>query len=107
MGISLFVMSDEVVVTRKKGRTTIPVKLRVKYGIKEGTRLVVVDTRDGVAFKRAVSISDLAGSGAGHSTPEEMKRRLDTLRREDRYSRWQQPRLSTTPDSSSSTITEG
>lgn len=75
-------MTDEVVVTRK-GQTTIPVKLRAKYGMREGTRLVVVDTGDGVAFKRAVSISDLAGSGAGRSTPEEMKRRLDRLREED------------------------
>jgi AbrB family looped-hinge helix DNA binding protein len=75
-------MSDEVVVTRK-GQTTIPVRLRTKYGIEEGTRLIVVDTGDGVAFKRAVTISDLAGSGAVHSTPKAMKSRLDKIREED------------------------
>ena len=75
-------MSDEVVVTRK-GQTTIPVKLRVKYGMEEGTRLIVVDTGDGVVFKRAVTMSDLAGTGAAHGTPQGMKSRLDKLREED------------------------
>ncbi len=75
-------MSDEVVVTRK-GQTTIPAKLRAKYGMEEGTRLVAVDTGNGVAFRRAVTMSDLAGSGASRGTPESMKRRLDKLREED------------------------
>jgi AbrB family looped-hinge helix DNA binding protein len=36
-------MNEEEVVTRR-GQTTVPVKLRKKYGIFEGTRLVVEDT---------------------------------------------------------------
>ena len=40
-------MKDEVVVTRK-GQTTIPARLRAKYGMEEGARLIVVDTGDGV-----------------------------------------------------------
>ena len=75
-------MTDEVVVTRK-GQTTIPARLRAKYGMEEGTRLIVVDSGDGVAFKRAVTMSDLAGSGAAHGTPEGMKGRLDKMREED------------------------
>jgi AbrB family looped-hinge helix DNA binding protein len=75
-------MSYEVVVTRK-GQTTIPAKLRAKYGMEEGTRLIVVDAGDGVVFKRAVTMSDLAGTGAAHSTPQSMKSRLDKLREED------------------------
>ena len=75
-------MTDEVVVTRK-GQTTIPARLRAKYGMEEGTRLIVVDSGDGVAFKRAVTMSDLAGSGAAHGTPEGMKSRLDKMREED------------------------
>ena len=71
----------EVLVTRK-GQTTIPAKLRAKYGMGEGVRLVVVDTGDGVAFRRAVTMSDLAGSGASHGTPDEMKKRLDEMREE-------------------------
>jgi AbrB family looped-hinge helix DNA binding protein len=75
-------MSKEVLVTRK-GQTTIPIELRAKYKIKEGTRLVVVDTGDGIMFKRARTTIDLAGSGSSCSTPEEMKASLDKLRVED------------------------
>ncbi|HKZ93377.1 MAG TPA: AbrB/MazE/SpoVT family DNA-binding domain-containing protein [Candidatus Bathyarchaeia archaeon] len=75
-------MENEVVVTRK-GQTTIPVKLRVKYKIVEGTRLEVIETEEGILFRPKKSTIDLAGSGAKHATPEEMKERLDRLREED------------------------
>ncbi|MGQ9719647.1 MAG: AbrB/MazE/SpoVT family DNA-binding domain-containing protein [Nitrososphaerales archaeon] len=75
-------MTDEVIVTRK-GQTTIPVRLREKYKIKESTRLEVIDTGEGVLLKPKVSIFDLAGSGSKHATVEEMKRLLDRLRKED------------------------
>jgi len=75
-------MSDGEVVVTRKGQTTIPAKLRAKYGMGEGARLVVVDTGDGVAFRRAMTMSDLAGSGASHGTPDEMKKRLDKMREE-------------------------
>jgi AbrB family looped-hinge helix DNA binding protein len=69
----------EVVVTRK-GQTTIPVGLRLKYNIEEGTRLEVVETADGILFKPKKSTVDLAGSGARFASPEEMRRVLDRLR---------------------------
>jgi AbrB family looped-hinge helix DNA binding protein len=75
-------MSRDVLVTRK-GQTTIPVELRVKYKIKEGTRLSVVDTGEGIMFKPALSTADLAGSGSAKATPEEMKTLLDRMREED------------------------
>ena len=75
-------LENEVVVTRK-GQTTIPVKLRAKYRIEKGTRLEVVDTKEGILFKPKKSIMDLAGSGAKYATPEEMNRLLDKLRDED------------------------
>ena len=56
-------MEDEVIVTRK-GQTTIPVKLRTKYKIEEGTRLQVLDTKDGILFRPKQSTLDLAGSRA-------------------------------------------
>lgn len=71
-----------MVVTRK-GQTTIPAKLRVKYRIEEGTRLEVVETKEGILFKPKKSTVDLAGSGAKYATPEEMKKLLDKLREED------------------------
>ena len=75
-------MTEEVLVTRK-GQTTIPVRLRKKYRIKEGTRLEVIDSGSGILLKPKPSTVDLAGSGSGHSSPEEMKRLLDRMREED------------------------
>ena len=72
----------EVMVTRK-GQTTIPVKLRRKYKIEEGTKLQVIDTGDGIMFKRKLTTIDLFGSGAKYATVEEMNKLLDKLRAED------------------------
>jgi len=72
----------EVVVTRK-GQTTIPAELRAKYRIEEGTWLEVVDEGHGILFRPKKSFLDLAGSGAGRATVDEMKRLLDKLREED------------------------
>jgi len=73
----------EVKVTRK-GQTTIPAPLRAKYGIEEGTKLVVLDTGEGILLKRSRTTADLAGTGSPKATPREMKRLLDELRGEDR-----------------------
>jgi len=72
----------EVVVTRK-GQVTIPVRLRRKYGVDVGSRLIAIDTGEGVLLKPAVTTVDLAGSGSKHATVEEMKEMLDRLRSED------------------------
>ena len=72
-------MDDEVIVTRK-GQTTIPVKLREKYNIEEGTRLQVLDTNDGILLRPKQSTLDLAGSGARYASPEQMKKLLEKLR---------------------------
>jgi len=75
-------LENEVVVTRK-GQTTIPAKLRLKYRIEEGTRLEVIETEEGILFRPKKSTVDLAGSGAEYATPDEMKKLLDRLREED------------------------
>ena len=75
-------MESEVLVTRK-GQTTIPVKLRRKYKIEEGTKLQVIDTNDGILLKPKLTTMDLFGSGAKYATVEEMKKLLDELRAED------------------------
>lgn len=75
-------MESEVVVTRK-GQTTIPVRLRKKFKIEEGTRLEVVETSDGILFKPKKSIWDMAGAYSEFATPEEMNKLLDELRHED------------------------
>jgi AbrB family looped-hinge helix DNA binding protein len=75
-------METEVVVT-KKGQTTIPAKLRKKFKIEEGTRLEVVETKEGILFKPKKSFWDLIGSGAQFASVEEIKKELDRLREED------------------------
>jgi AbrB family looped-hinge helix DNA binding protein len=72
-------MDDEVIVTRK-GQTTIPIKLRAKYQIEEGTRLQVLDTNDGILLRPKQSTLDLAGSGARYASPDQMKKLLEKLR---------------------------
>jgi AbrB family looped-hinge helix DNA binding protein len=75
-------METEVVVT-KKGQTTIPVRLRKKYKIEEGTRLEVLDTEEGILMKPKKSIWDMIGSGSEFATVEEMNKLLDKLRHEN------------------------
>jgi AbrB family looped-hinge helix DNA binding protein len=72
-----------VVMVTRKGQTTIPVKLRRKYNIEEGTKLQVIDTGDGIMFKRKLTTADLFGTGTKYATEEEMKKLLDELRAED------------------------
>ena len=75
-------MTEEVLVTRK-GQTPIPARLRRKYGIREDTRLEVIDSGSGILLKRKPNTVDLAGSGSKSSTPREMKRLLDKMREEE------------------------
>ena len=75
-------METEVVVT-KKGQTTIPVRLRKKFKIEEGTRLEVIETSEGILFKPKKSIWDMIGAYSKHGTLEEVNKELDKLRHED------------------------
>jgi AbrB family looped-hinge helix DNA binding protein len=72
----------EVLVTRK-GQTTIPIDLRRKYAIEEGSRLEAIDTGSGILLKPEQTTADLAGSGAKKARVSEMKRLLDRMRAED------------------------
>lgn len=75
-------MTEEVVVTRK-GQTTVPANLRKKYGISEGTRLLVEDTGEGILFKKTISTLELIGSGSKCASVKEMKTLLDEMRSEE------------------------
>jgi len=71
------------IVVKKKGQTTIPVKLRKKLKIEEGTRLEVIETGEGILLKPKKSFWDTAGSGSEFATVEEMNKLLDKLRHEN------------------------
>ncbi|RJS80849.1 AbrB/MazE/SpoVT family DNA-binding domain-containing protein [Candidatus Bathyarchaeota archaeon] len=70
-----------VKVTRR-GQTTIPVEIRKKLGIKEGDELLVEATRNGVLFKVIPKIEELAGVDSKFGSTEEVKREVESLRRE-------------------------
>jgi len=71
------------IVVKKKGQTTIPVRIRKKFKIEEGTRLEVIETDEGILLKPKKSIWDMLGAYSEFGTPEEVKKELDELRRED------------------------
>ena len=72
----------EVSVTRK-GQITIPVELRRKFGIMEGSKVEVAEEEGSIVIRKLQSIFDLAGSGAGKGDVEKLKRMLDQMREED------------------------
>lgn len=78
-------MSEQIVLVTRKGQVTIPVTKRRKYGIKEGMRVLIRDSKEGIIIKPITPIEDLAGVDAGKISLEEMKKRLDGLRTQDRY----------------------
>jgi AbrB family looped-hinge helix DNA binding protein len=75
-------MENEVTVT-KKGQTTIPKRLREKFKIEEGTKLEVVETKEGILFKPKKSTWDIAGAYSQFATPQEMKKELDDIREQN------------------------
>ena len=74
-------MRNIVKVTRR-GQTTIPAEIRQKLGIKEGDKLLVEATEQGVLFKPIRKLEDCAGIYSKYGTVEEMKKHIDKLREE-------------------------
>ncbi len=78
-------MSDQLVKVARKGQVTIPIEQRKKYGIREGMKILVRDDPKGILLTPVPPIGALAGIDAGKMTIQEMKKRLDRMRSEDRY----------------------
>lgn len=68
----------------RKGQVTIPVGYRRKYRIYRGTRLSVGESEEGIILKPITPIENLAGVDAEKVTIEQMKKRLDEMRLQDR-----------------------
>jgi AbrB family looped-hinge helix DNA binding protein len=75
---------EEVLVTRK-GQITIPIALRRKYGIKQGMKMMVQDSGEGIILKVVPRFEDLIGIDAGKKDPKKAIEMLDKMRSEDRY----------------------
>jgi AbrB family looped-hinge helix DNA binding protein len=74
--------TEELIVTRK-GQVTIPIKLRKKFGIEENSKVQIFEEEGKIVIKKLPSFLDLAGSGVGKATVEEIKKMLDEMRAED------------------------
>ena len=73
-------MTEEVVVTRR-GQTTIPIKIRQKLGITEGTILQVTLKDKEIVFRKVKSTFDLAGTSK--LSTKKAFRLLDRMRSEE------------------------
>jgi antitoxin PrlF len=75
-------MTCELRVTRK-GQVTIPIEIRRKFHIEESSRVQIIEKNGEIVIKTCPSFYDLAGTGAGRATVEEIKKELDEMRAED------------------------
>lgn len=64
----------------RKGQTTIPSSLRKKYGIKEGTTMLVQDAEGAIVMIPLISVEQLAGIDAGRYDARKLKKEVDRLR---------------------------
>lgn len=78
-------MSEETVLVTRKGQVTIPVNHRRKFGIRQGMRVLVKETAEGILIKLITPIEDLAGIDGGKMSLHEMRKKLDDIRARDRY----------------------
>jgi len=74
-------MENTVKITRR-GQTTIPLKIRRQCGLKEGDRLTVEATENGILFKPVPNLLDMAGIDAAYATVEQVNKMIDKLREE-------------------------
>jgi AbrB family looped-hinge helix DNA binding protein len=72
----------EVTVTRK-GQITIPVELRKKFKIEEGSKVKVTEEEGRIVVRRQTSIFDLAGESKDRGDVNQLKKFLDAMREED------------------------
>ena len=75
-------MESEIVV-KKKGQTTIPVRIRKKLKIEEGTRLEAIITDEGLLLKPKKSIWDMIGAFSDQALVEEINQLHYELRHEE------------------------
>lgn len=67
----------------RKGQVTIPLEIREKLGLAEGSEVDFELEGEYAKIRKAPSVFDLAGSGAKKATPGEMKRLLEKMRAQD------------------------
>lgn len=67
----------------KKGQTTIPIKYREKYGMKEGTNIAFEETDKGLLLKPVHDIAESAGALSDYADPKEILSDIVRAREEE------------------------
>ncbi len=73
---------ENIVKVTRKGQITIPKKIREKYGIKVGDKLIVEAVEEGILFRKVQRLEDMASIDAEYDTPEGINKKIDKLRKE-------------------------
>lgn len=76
------IVENLVVKVTRRGQTTIPQSMRKRFGIKEGDRLIVEATENGILFKPVPNILDMIGIDSEYATVEEVNKMIDKIREE-------------------------
>ena len=74
---------EKQIIVKKKGQATIPVKVRRKYKIEEGTRLEVVETEEGILLKPKKTFWDMIGAFSDPVTADKIDKLLYKIRHEE------------------------
>jgi AbrB family looped-hinge helix DNA binding protein len=74
---------ETVIIVKKKGQTTIPVRIRKKLKIEEGTRLEIVETDGSILLKPKKSIWAMIGAFSDQASVEQMNQLHYKLRHEE------------------------
>jgi len=64
----------------RKGQATIPSAFRQKYGIKEGTTMIVEDVGGAIVMMPLVGVEQLVGLDSKRYDVRKMKKEIDRLR---------------------------
>ncbi len=74
---------ERVVKVTRRGQTTIPIELRRRFRIKEGSRLVVEAIDDAITMRPVPDLDDLVGSMARISNRRKANAILDRMERDE------------------------
>jgi len=74
---------ERIVKVTRRGQTTIPLEIRRRHRIREGTRLVVSDREDEIVMRPVPDLEDLAGSLSKFASVKEIYEILDEMEREE------------------------
>lgn len=75
-------MTEKVVSITSKGQLTIPKNLREKFGLKEGTKAIAIETSKGVLIKPIPHLSELMGVDAETLADMDIHAEIREVRRE-------------------------